>query len=236
MTPKPPEPLPPTIEALLAGERPLEPVPDLVRRRILTRARAVTSAAPSAVSFGGTQEASARSTSGLLRWAFAGVAMFAGAAGSWAAMRARRDAAPPAVGPVLAAARSVSPPSARLVVAPDEGLRPEPVAEAPALRRAVTVLPRPARERDPYALELRVLEPARAAVARGQFSSALSAIALHERRFPAGALAEEREALRVQALSGLGRNVEASRVAAAFRARFPGSVLLARMKIAAPRP
>jgi hypothetical protein len=50
--------------------------------------------------------------------------------------------------------------------------------------------------------------------------------AQHARRFKTGRLVEEREALRVKALAGLGRTEEARRAAAAFRARFPRSVLL----------
>jgi len=110
---------------------------------------------------------------------------------------------------------------------------PVPKIEASA-HRAPAVSPRPVYDR--YALELEVLQPARAALARGDFSSALSSIAEHERRFPNGELTEEREALRVQALSGLGRTEEANRAAAAFRERFPGSVLLSRMQSLRPVP
>jgi hypothetical protein len=74
--------------------------------------------------------------------------------------------------------------------------------------------------------ELHLLRRARAAVARGEFAAALPPIAEHARRFRDGRLAEEREALRVKALAGLGRNDEARRAAAAFEARFPRSVLL----------
>jgi hypothetical protein len=74
--------------------------------------------------------------------------------------------------------------------------------------------------------ELRLLRPARAAVARRDFTAALPLLAEHARRFKNGLLVEEREALRVRALAGLGRTEEASQVAAAFRARFPHSVLL----------
>jgi hypothetical protein len=42
-------------------------------------------------------------------------------------------------------------------------------------------------------------------------------------------LSEEREALRVKALVGLGRIAEAKRAGAAFRKRFPRSALLGRM-------
>ena len=41
-----------------------------------------------------------------------------------------------------------------------------------------------------------------------------------------GGLVEEREALRVKSLAGLGRHEEAQRAAAAFHARFPHSVFL----------
>ena len=70
------------------------------------------------------------------------------------------------------------------------------------------------------------MREARAAVARGDFAAALSPIAEHTRRFKNGRLVEEREALRVKALGGLGRTAEARHAAAAFRARFPRSVLL----------
>ncbi len=74
--------------------------------------------------------------------------------------------------------------------------------------------------------ELLLLRPARAAVAREDFAAALHPIAEHTRRFKKGRLAEEREALRVKALIGLGRTDEARRAAARFRAHFPHSVLL----------
>ena len=83
---------------------------------------------------------------------------------------------------------------------------------------------------DGYTKELRVLQPARQSVAQQDFSSALSAIAEHQRQFPSGRLTEEREALRVKALLGLGRTAEAQRAGAAFRARFPRSPLLGRME------
>ena len=74
--------------------------------------------------------------------------------------------------------------------------------------------------------ELRLLRQARAAVARTDFAAALPPLTEHARRFKDGRLAEEREALRVKALAGLGRTDEARRAAAAFKARFPRSVLL----------
>jgi hypothetical protein len=83
---------------------------------------------------------------------------------------------------------------------------------------------------DSDALELGLLQRARAAVLSHKFSSALDAIAEHQQRFPAGRFQEEREALRVKALAGLGRNDEARIAAERFRERFPRSVLSTRIE------
>ena len=80
-----------------------------------------------------------------------------------------------------------------------------------------------------YTKELQVLQPARQAISRGDYTTALSAIGEHQSLFPSGKLAEEREALRIKALLGLGRTVEAQRAGATFRARFPHSALLKRI-------
>jgi len=94
-------------------------------------------------------------------------------------------------------------------------LAPAPDTGKPVLSKA-----------DAARAELRLLRQARAAVARAAYAAALQPIAEHTRRFKDGRLAEEREALRVKALAGLGRTDEARRAAKAFRARFPRSVLL----------
>jgi TolA-binding protein len=79
------------------------------------------------------------------------------------------------------------------------------------------------------AMELQVLRPAQQAVSRGDFPSALAAIAEHQHRFPSGQLAEEREALRVKALLGLGRMSEAQSAGATFHERFSSSALRERI-------
>jgi TolA-binding protein len=78
----------------------------------------------------------------------------------------------------------------------------------------------------PTNAELQLLRAARQDVTRGDFAGALTAIAEHTHRFRNGALVEEREALRVKSLAGLGRHEDAQRAAAQFHARFPHSVLL----------
>jgi hypothetical protein len=79
------------------------------------------------------------------------------------------------------------------------------------------------------AAEIAMLEKARGAIAKGAFAAALLPLGEHARQFPAGHLVEEREALRIRALTGLDRRAEARRAAAGFRARFPHSILLPRI-------
>jgi hypothetical protein len=74
--------------------------------------------------------------------------------------------------------------------------------------------------------ELRLLDRARQADARADYAGVLGIAAEHERRYPSGRLAEEREVLRVRALVGLGRSGEARQTASRFRHEFPRSVLL----------
>jgi hypothetical protein len=90
--------------------------------------------------------------------------------------------------------------------------------------------PRPASPKaDPFTAELDLLQRAHGAYTRRDFSAALKLVAEHARRFPNGPLAEQREALRVRSLLGAGRTDEAHRAAAAFKVRFPRSVLLPRV-------
>lgn len=77
-----------------------------------------------------------------------------------------------------------------------------------------------------YAAELVLLEPARSSIARGDYSAALTAIDQHRREFPRSQLSEEREALRIRALWGLGQRPAALTAAKSFRKRYPRSSLL----------
>lgn len=74
--------------------------------------------------------------------------------------------------------------------------------------------------------EVRLLEQAWGALERHEFAAAMVPIVEHARRFKNGRLTEEREALRVRALSGLGLRDQVRRAAAEFEARFPLSPLL----------
>lgn len=208
-------PLSPETEVLLAHERDIAPVPSSVRDRAMTRARA--SLRTSGVNTPVIPRAPTRA-----RWAiaagmlgFASVAM--GAAAYQIRVRWNKPAAdapavpvpPPAVAPVSAKAAPPSEPTAG----------PERVMSAPRSARVVV-----------SADELRLLRQARAAVARQDFSGALPPLAEHARRFKDGRMTEEREALRVKALAGLGRTDEARRAAGQFESHFPRSVLLPAVK------
>ena len=138
--------------------------------------------------------------------------------------RAPRDPAEPSSGRL-----PVPPPpppsvrSAPIAEVVPEAPAPTPTLGPPALSRA-----------DAARAELRLLRQARAAVAREDYAAALPPIAEHARRFKDGRLTEEREALRVKSLAGLGRSEDARRAAAAFRARFPRSVLLSAVNQMSP--
>jgi hypothetical protein len=201
-------PLPPEVRALLAHERDIPALPATTRARAIARARAALVA--------GVDRPVAAVPVRRHRWvaAAAMICILGGAVGA-AAYQFRAYLAPaPQIRP-LPAAKSVA------LAVP---ARPAPVVEqAPAPARAVD---RPLSKADAARAELKLLRQARAAVAREDYASALPPIAEHAHRFKDGRLAEEREALRVKALAGLGRTDDARRAATAFRARFPRSVLL----------
>jgi len=84
----------------------------------------------------------------------------------------------------------------------------------------------PASSGDSLAAERALLDIARSAFGRGEGDEALAALARHEKVFPGGQLAEEREALAVRSLV-LGEHVSEARARGArFRKRYPTSVML----------
>jgi hypothetical protein len=204
---RPTPPLPPETRALLDQERAIPPVPAVVRARVLARARASLAAA---VLVGRSAPAAAPRT----RWAAAAALICVVGVGVGAAayqIRAHLQQ-PPKPAPVAPPVEKVAPPPPPAVIVP---AAPERAVETHRLS-----------PRDAARAELRLLQQARAAVARADYAAALTPIGEHARRFRDGRLVEEREALRVKSLAGLGRTEDAHRAAVAFRARFPRSVLL----------
>jgi outer membrane protein assembly factor BamD (BamD/ComL family) len=78
---------------------------------------------------------------------------------------------------------------------------------------------------DALPAESALLDVARTALGRGDGANALAATDAHAKKFPRGALSEEREAIRIQALRMLHRDDEANAKLDRFRARFPTSLL-----------
>ncbi|MEP7122366.1 MAG: hypothetical protein ABJE95_15700 [Byssovorax sp.] len=73
--------------------------------------------------------------------------------------------------------------------------------------------------------ERALLDVARTALGRGDGTNALRATEEHARKFPRGILAEEREAMSIQALRLLHRDDEAQARLERFRGRFPSSLI-----------
>ena len=78
--------------------------------------------------------------------------------------------------------------------------------------------------------EARLLEQADADLRRGDANAALARLAEHAAKYPAGALREEREGVRVVALCRAGREAEGKAAAERFLARSPHSALATRIR------
>jgi len=162
----------------------------------------------------------------------ASFAVAAGAVGAAAALQARRDPTPPALAQPQSVVAAPRVPARSAGRAWADG----PTEEAPAAPAASVMSGKPTRPRrvmarvDPFAAELDLLQHAHAAYTRRDFSTALTLLSEHARRFPKGNLAEQREALRMRSLAGAGRGADAHRAAADFAHRFPRSVLLPRIE------
>lgn len=84
--------------------------------------------------------------------------------------------------------------------------------------------------------EAALLGQAERALAANEPNRALESLAEHERRFPEGALREERQAARVLALCELGRTEDARALARRFVTHSPGSVLVPRLRRSCAAP
>lgn len=209
--------------------RVIQRAPDLVRARLLARARATVAAANLARAPMPTPATPSRWLG--LRVALAGaVVLSLAAAGARAALRARAAHAPEIV-PTSVPHSTAS--SVRRSAPETSAMAPIP-APQPVFSTASRRFSRSVSARESYSAELELLQRAQSQYASRNFSDALVLIAEHTRRFPNGRLAEEREALRVRSLSGAGRADQTRRAFAAFARRFPHSALLPRLQETAP--
>ncbi len=129
----------------------------------------------------------------------------------------------PEAAPAPSPAPAISEPTG---VKPSRQPAPTPVAAPPS---------NPAGE-SAFSREWSLLERARVAVTRGRHEDALEVVAEHAKQHPDSQFAQEREALRIQALLGLGRWDEVRGRVEEFERRFPDSPLLEPMRRAFTEP
>jgi hypothetical protein len=92
----------------------------------------------------------------------------------------------------------------------------------------------PPREQSPQLTEPALLGRAWRALADRDASRALALVDEARRRFPSGALVEERDVIHIRALAGVGRDTEAKHLAARFLAAHPTSIHRDLVQEAAP--
>ena len=198
-------PLSPEVEALLEQERVLAERPEIVRARMMARARESLRFAEVAL----PNLVRPSTLRPLWLAAAAGIALMASVA---VAVQMYRGYESPKPNPPVALR---VPSAVETAPVPESSPSEAPVGRPPSRADVVE--------------ELRFLDRARQADARGDYAVALALAGEHERRFPHGRLAEDREVLRIRAFVGLGRSVEARSTAAKFRRQFPRSVLSAKI-------
>lgn len=159
------------------------------------------------------------------------------AVGGSAYFVAHRSEPPPAPITIV-----VAPPMSDSIEAPIIAIVPEPTAtlvppaRKPIAARVVTTTsataPVPSLDPAPPSIEeeTALLLGAHGALREGDGGRALLLLDEHARRFPSGALAEERDASRVLALCALGRTGEAKTAGKAFLASHPRSPAAARVR------
>ncbi|HEY3450916.1 MAG TPA: hypothetical protein VGK67_31460 [Myxococcales bacterium] len=250
------EPMPQDVEDLLDGERKALVVPPFGAEQVVLASVMATVQAGAAVaavaavaagaggaSSGAAGTATGAAASGAVQASLAAkvvsgavIFLFGGLAGAGGHAMYASHFAPPTPAPIVQivqvpvpAAPVAAAPAAPAVVAPAAPAVSPPVAAAPLPRPRIPIPVPVAAERTydtALAAERGVLEVARTALSRGQADAAIAELEKHARLYPAGQLAEEREALWVQALVTAGRNAEARAKGKQFTVRHPKSMLL----------
>jgi hypothetical protein len=230
---EPTEPIDPALAALFHDE-PVAEAPPGVRERVL--ARVSTSIAVHAPIGGPTGARAEVLRAGsrlhaLAAWvagAFVlGAGVGAGAVLTWRAASPPRvvyveRATPTPTAPAPAPEPAAGPPASPASGSPRD-------AGTPRAESSARLAPRNDAS-DALSAERRVLDSARERLAQGDGAGALKHLDEHARRFSHATLAEEREALAIQALVNLGRYDDARRRADAFRTRWSNSVYAAAVK------
>ena len=207
------EPLSKDMAELLASERTIAAAPLGLRARSVQRAEAALGASSKVLAWPPASARLARITALLVA---AATCALAALPSHW-----RRAQPPAARAPVTVIPNAVV---ASASAAPQPAV---PEVEPPTVPSSAA--PRRVNRTEQRQLELALLEPARSALDRKDFSGALRALDRHQRVFPHGQLSEEREAMRVLALLGSKHTNDARAAADSFAQKFPGSVLAPRL-------
>ncbi len=148
-----------------------------------------------------------------------------GVAGAGLFLALRQEPSPT---PRTSAVASAAPVAASPAPVDENRQRVVPVTpETPSVEKRA---PSPSRSADNLAQEVAILSRAGAELHAGRPKAALLALDEHQRRFPGGALTQERTAARVQALCALGRTKEARTEFARLARMSPGSPYEARAR------
>ncbi len=147
-----------------------------------------------------------------------------GVAGGGLFLALRKEAAP--ARPVTPGVSSASEPRPPIEKPPESAPSAVPLAESPEKRAPVAS----SRSSDTLAEEVAILSEASAALHGGRPAAALKMLDEHRRKFPRGALGQERTSARIQALCALGRTKEAQAELARLARASPNSPHVARAR------
>ena len=174
--------------------------------------------------------------SALRKWIATGVVAVVAAGGGFAV---GRSTAPQASSPPVVSAPA-PPPLPPPTPSPSISSSVEPPASAPSASASVTARPAPlgtGRESAPsspgadaFDREQSLLERARSALVRHDAEAAEKALDEHDRQFPRSRYVEERDYLRIQVLRERGDTAGMRQRAKAFLAKYPSSMLRARVE------
>src|SRR6478736_285878 len=217
-------------KALVQAGRRADRPSDADRKRVLVALQARLGDA--ALLAGAAQAPSATNAAQLLRsklvkWGWVGSTVLVAGAAAWFAPHLAHKAdnggkaEPAPSASVVSVASATDPTVVAAPVAAAPELAPSPSAPNVALDSTRVVPPdtsnrpsdtqkSPARARDGLGEEVALLSRAETELHAGRPEKALTALAEHQRKFPRGALAEERTAAQIQALCALGRTEEAN--------------------------
>lgn len=214
--------LSPDLVALLTAEKAREDIPNEVVERALRRVEVSIASAGAA----SATSAVAAATSKALALTGVVALVVGGALGAALHAAFSSSSGPPVVkvAPSATVAPAISP-SPPVIVEQTIDVQRLPTAGSSEPDVATRAPTPSARATSSLARERVLLEAARSALTRDEAATALADLDRHATKFPGGELAEEREAMAVQALVASARVAEARERAAQFSKRYPRSIL-----------